>query len=290
LPIVFTPGGNGETVGPGIAIAWGSDLIGPIPDDYFWQIIVSQGGGEGQPWLIEVKTAGGSHVGVWVPFIRELGEHFSVFSTNAVVPGADTTITVELRSPTAVVDSGTIVRTYDGTTGLPLVIEANNALTDTGFTISDRAQLELAVANTTVQLPIDAVGGLVNAGLARLLQGVPGYVLRRHGSVHLTGDGSLPRGSGVFASYSMGIEWLFDDPPPGFGYAAGNVREYERRMVQWEPVFETPLHETYWSDLVDAHENGQRLVWGAYTPLALNYSIAPGLGLTVWFLVFNALP
>jgi hypothetical protein len=209
---------------------------------------------------------------------------------NEIAVGQSTVVTVELHSSTAVLDSGSMTGTWNTTTGLPVVLENMQSTTVTGFTSTDRSQLNLAVANSALQIPIDAVGGLVNAGLGRLVRDLPPYVMRRHGSVHLSGSGSLNRGTEPFASYSLGIEWLFDAPPAGFGRTVGVVEEWERRMVQFQPVFETPLHETYWDNLVDAKENGQRMVWGTFTPRVLNYFCAPGVGVTVWFLVFNALP
>jgi len=290
VPIFIQPNPSGSGPGPGIVIAWTSDFIGPLPSDSTWHIELDGSGGAERSWIIADKPTGGSHGGTFTPFVPEATTTQIALAGNEIASGQSTIVSVQLRSSTSVLDSGSTTGAWNTTTGLPIVLENMQTTTVTGFTSSDRTQLNLAVANSALQIPIDAVGGLVNAGLGRLVRDLPPYVMRRHGSVHLSGSGSLNRGTEPFASYSLGIEWLFDLPPAGFGRTAGVVEEWERRMVQFQPVFETPLHETYWDNLVDARENGQRMVWGTFTPRVLNYFCAPGVGVTVWFLVFNALP
>jgi hypothetical protein len=208
-------------------------------------------------------------------------------------PGSDQSVFLQIEMLVNGVVSSTAVITalWDNAKWLGNQVGNMQAQVQGGFTDTDRSQLQLAVDNTTTSIPAAVVGGLVTTGLGRYFDQVPPFLLQRHGtSIHLTGNGTLTKGVEPFATYALGIEWIFDQPPPGFGLTTGNVAEYENRMVQWMPVYQDRLGSAYWANLVDAHEAGQRLVWSTNVPHNLNYWIAPGLGLTLTFLVLIALP
>jgi len=214
-------------------------------------------------------------------------------SSQVFYPSTDTNIGVQVEQVINGVNVGsaTVAGTWDNSKwiGNLIAMQAQGqGQGQGGFTETDRQQLQLAVENTTTSIPSSVVGGLVNAGLGKLFDVIPPGLLIRHGSsIHLTGNGTLVAGNEPFANYALGIEWIFDQPPPGFGRTAGNVVEYQTRMVQWMPVFQDNTGSSYWANLVDAHEAGQRLVWGTRVPHNLNYWIAPGLGLTLTFLAAN---
>lgn len=278
-----------RVVGPGIAINLRSDFIGPLPQGSEWAIIVLTGPAQEIPYIEMRIPAVTTQTATY--FLSDTSQ--SLTTTTTAQPAAQETIrlTTELRTPTGVIDSGTTTAPWDPTLGLGLQAALTGRASTGGFTAIDRENLRLAVDNTTTSIPAQIAGGLANAGMGKLFNTIPPGLLQRHGnSLHLTGNGSLSQGVEPFATYALGIEWIFDQPPGGFGFEAGNVVEYDRRMVQWMPVFTDRLGSHYWENLTDAHEAGQRLVWGTNVPVALNYWIAPGLGLTVTFLTLVLTP
>lgn len=285
MPIEFVlpPAG---TIGPGLSISWSSTFVGPLPQGSFWRWRFYQGV---EPDLYYLRCLQETTTVLFpgtFPFTVPIpGQH--QVDEKIIADGQDAHVFVELSDGTNVIDSGTLDAKWDTRTGIWPMLQTVSTPVQGGFTAADRAQLELAVDNSTVQIPANVVGGVVAAGLATLIGDIPPYLTMRNGFIDVTGNGSLPRGAGPFATYTLGIEWLFLDIPAGFGQELGNVEEFNRRIIQLEPVFQAQNNETYWAHLEDAHQDGGRSMWGRTTPVALNYWCAPGCRVRIFFLVLK---
>jgi hypothetical protein len=286
--IVSPPDPPGSPIGPGAPIAISSDItVDPTDTCHFLVILrrFSSTGNIFHYYQLPCEANNTTHILMTQPSIP--------ITTQITYPRSDDTVWVDIQQVIngVVAGQGLLQALWDNQAYLGNQIANMQTQVQGGFTDTDREQLQLAVDNTTTSIPAAVVGGLANAGLGRLFDQVPPALLARHGnSIHLTGNGSLTAGVEPFATYALGIEWIFDTPPAGFGLERGNVTEFEPRMVQWMPVYHDRNGSAYWANLVDAHEAGQRLLWGTTVPANLNYWIAPGLGLTVTFLTFVATP
>jgi hypothetical protein len=117
-------------------------------------------------------------------------------------------------------------------------------------------------------------------GLIDLVRGPPRSMLRRHGSVLISGQGALsavPPG----ALHSFGGTWSVQTLPPGYGRDNGIVIEYHRRIAQFVVLRDEVTSDLYIDVLEDSHWMDNFILWQFPNPIQIQYDIAPGVVL-IW--------
>lgn len=284
MPITFTPNPNGPRLGPGVQIGFSSDLIGPLPQGTFWRVTLRGTGGELFPWIVWEKPTQSPFGGHWTPFLLDPGSNLTTNVANTIQAGAAASATVELVTPTAVVDSGTLSSTWDATSGMPFVIDQRVGAQGGGFTSQDRQVLTDTLANTVVnftqpQLPADPAA----TPLSRLPWLAPIGGSQRVGPILLTGRGSLQLGPGGVTGIFTGMRWFFTTIPEGFGFTPGAVDEFGRRLLQIVPVYGLGTTEEIGFPVLDSKASGEFYNFPVQPGLErLEYQVPPGVTVTLF--------
>lgn len=283
MPITVTLPPPDNRVGPGLLVGMTSSLIGPMPT--------------GSVWRVTIATDAEFTNVMWQESISWVFNGQDLFllthpgiSSYAPFPmvGSGATVHVEVElingSTLHVDDSGVATGIYDPTAGLG--IQATMlASTTGGLTVQEHDAVLLAADNTQALLPANAAGGgQVAQGIQQVLGALGNPQLQhKHASVLISGQGSIARGSGAFRSDAMGIEWYWHTIPPGMGLRNGSVAEYFNRIVQFRLIMEDVASALYQHDVVDAYMEGRRYAWGATVPATLEYYVAPGCVVLLYF-------
>lgn len=160
------------------------------------------------------------------------------------------------------------------------------ATTTTGFTVDDRADLEVVKASVQVPFPIlTSAGGFVLRGLAELVQQTPLSILSTAGCQTLTGEGSLTRPFGIFPVAASGMRWDFLEVPTYFGRQAGALLEFEQRIAQFELITADRDGSERTLQLLDVRSDHQFVTWGLVQLRRVEYSITPGCQVQFCWLV-----
>lgn len=284
MPITITsPVGPG--IGPGLTVSASSSFIGPIPDTGFWTIDIVEPGTEEPIYgeiihtnVLAIQTILGLYAGTTA----------AKSPTRGVAEGTTVNMVIALhQSPTVVLDQTTFTsRTWQPTSALQFLLAQTVGSINTGFTAEDRSDIQATLAATRVSIPaVAAVGGSILRGLGELVQGVPPQFTNRHGSILVSGQGSLARGTEPFRVDALGIEWHWNTIPPGFGRTPGSVDELGRRIVQWRLIDQDDSGQLFQRGYVDSQVDGERFVWGVHSPVTLEWFVAPGCVVELSFLV-----
>lgn len=264
-------------IGPGLVVGVQSDLVGPIPVDWRWIIHIVRRGEEGGGVTIGAPIRPGlDHQQFAVIGDRAAeGFTFTVDTTNGLASTEPASVLVELRNALGVVqDSGSSdAYTWDSTTTLWNLTTGAAA----SFSASDRAQLDLVVANTSVPVPAAGVlGGVAVFALTQLLTSGFERFASRHGSILVSGQGSLARLSEPFRFDALGMEWHWNTIPAGFGRTLGSVDELGRRIVQWRMIRRDASGQLFQDEVIDSSTEGVRFMWGLKQPETIEWYVAPG--------------
>ena len=277
MPITFTPNPNGAVIGPGIQIGFSSDFVGPLPVGSFWRIRFYTGSEPLNAWLqVDVPTQSpfGGHV---TPFIRQPAESSIVTVTNTISDGTPAFANVELHDPSSVLDSGTLPANWSSTSGLTQVIQATGSAQG-GFTAEDRANLQLAVQQSAVDLTSTAVPtDLHTVPVGKLPGDVPLLWSERVGPFSLTGRGTLDLlGQGIRGIWT-GLRWFYEVIPPQWGMKPGAIDEFQPRPAQLVPIFQLGSGEQIGNPILDTNSSGgfSKLDLFAFTG-QIAYDISPG--------------
>jgi hypothetical protein len=268
-------------IGPGMFVHATTSFIGPLETDSIWEAHLLPATGER-----DLATARMFSNFSTVEMV--LGEFSSTPSSvgltiqpqESFAPhGAAARLQVTLSSPLGqVIDTTTIPVTIDALTGLQWVSSQGTAPAGGGgFTSSDRTNLDLVLAAVRAVMPAALTGGpnIVMQAID-LVRGPPRSLLRRFGSVTLTGRGTIsaqPPG----AAHSFGGTWSFVTVPAGYGRDDGALVEYHRRFAQFVVVRDEVTSDTYIDVLEDSHYEGNFILWQFPNPLQIQYDIAPGV-------------
>lgn len=167
MPITIFPGAPGNTTGWGIQIGWSSDFIGPLPSGSFWTVGAYLDSEVTNQWW-----------GAVIPT--------NTPSTTTMIPGAATPtlvnrspavnlrtgdtawMHVELHSPTALLDSGTMSTTWDNSAGahndLVTQLQINH-----GTGLNSTQQAQLTRVDQATQIPITRPTGTTTVPLSQIL-------------------------------------------------------------------------------------------------------------------------
>lgn len=286
MPITFVPGPGGIVLGPGVPIVWGSDFIGPLPTGSTWDLHWFEGAEPQNFWLFEQIFNPFVNRGQSIPFVQD-PQKSSMINVNATIrTGAPAHLTVELRTPTGVVDSGTANANWDTSAGIAQQLLIGQQAVAGGFTQTDRDTILATQVNTMAALPTQLpIGAIRNIPLGQLVKGPPDELLRRAETLLLSGEGSLTRTSATASVNAYGAVWDFNFVPEGFGFALGPIREYDRRMAQFAIIGKDAQSNQFTEDLVDVHSSFGKVRF----PISIeriDYKIAPGVVLAWTWLVF----
>lgn len=284
MPITITPLPPDGRVGYGLPLRVQSDFVGPLGVGASWHVVVSTDA-EGVD-LVYGEFFLASTVG---PVDLTL---FSPTTTGwqgpvqLPAPEAPVHITAELTDGSSTVDSGATTGTWDPVSGIAINQKAYATAGIGAFTSADRATLQASLASTSVAVPASGgIGGSVLRGLGELLTGIPPQFGNRHGSILVSGQGSLSRGVDPYRADALGIEWHWHTIPPGFGRTLGSVDEMGRRIVQWRFIDQDDSGQLYQWGWVDSRHDGERYMWGVHSPVTLEWYVAPGCIVELSFMV-----
>jgi len=261
-------------------------MVGPIGTDWRWLVHIRRRGSEDDAILINAPIfAFLDHEQFLTIGQPGTGHTQTVVSTNGIATGSEATVFVELVNATGVVqDSGTSLDyTWDSTTNLWSLI---SGLHGQGLTSAQAQQLENAEANTQVTVAGAGPGGAsVIQSIASLFQNYPANFTNRHGSILVSGQGAISRGTEPFSNFALGFEWHWNTLPEGVGRDLGSVDELEERIVQWRVIDEDTSAQLFQSDVIDSTFEGVRHVWGLHQPVTLEWYVIPGGVVELSFLV-----
>lgn len=175
MPISFPLNPNGAVLGPGLTISWSSDFVGPLPVGSEWEIDLRGDGGEEAIWIKALLGTQSPFGGHYTPFVQALntGWNTSTQLGFTIRDGGPASATVQLRTPTGVVDSGTLSGTWDARSGLAQDLESTTGVSG-GFTQQDRLQLQAIETRSQVlgepeQLVVQTPSGLQTRTIGQML-------------------------------------------------------------------------------------------------------------------------
>jgi hypothetical protein len=286
VPITFVyPPLNGP-IGPGYTVSVTSDFVGPIPSDAWWTVAVMEPGEEfatviNQHFPIqasdhELQCVVGDFT---VPIQDLLLQH-------AKIP-ADTSLSliVQLDSPTGVIEEETQTVKWDATGRL--FAQAQTAPTlEPSFTPTDRETLNAIPLSMQVSLPTFASAlGNVGIALAQLILQPPANLLCRVDPVDIAGIGTLTRPLGVFTVAAYGLYYELLSAPPELGLTPGVAIEWQQRLGQFVVIKVGSDGTEYRYSTTDFHTDHERVNFGGVDTKRIEYDIAPGVVIRVWWLV-----
>lgn len=283
VPVTIQPGANGVTLAPGVRLGFSSDFVGPLPVGSFWRVRIIGVDQPEAPWLdwhIPTQSQFNGHV---IPYVNEPGNNLTV-NVNLTIPhNSPARVVVDLNDPSSVLDSGSLDTTWDVTSGIPELLRQTPQVSGS-FTAADRAQLQVAADNSTVNftdrsIPTDLtqvpVGRL--PGVAPLAWGtrVGPFDLRGRGTLDLVGQGVL----GIW----LGIRWFYTDIPTGWGMTPGAIDEFDKRPAQLVPIISLQSGEEIGQPILDTHSSGgfQQLDPFGFTG-RVSYDVAPGFTVSLF--------
>lgn len=287
MPITVVSGPP-TVFGPGVGIIVRTSVTGPIPVDWTWRIEVHPHGDEINLACVQtapIWSADQHERRVWWEEDPDGGAvtlyaRYVSLNTNDLV---DLQMQLIGSDGVTVEDSGTVtsLRWDTSTSASRLLPQAQ-----TGLSELQQQQLANAEANTQVTVAGAAAGGGdLLVGLGQLLQGVPPNVTNRHGSILVSGQGAIARGTEPFSNFALGFEWHWNTLPAGVGQELGNVDVLEERIVQWRTIDEDTSGQLFQRDVVASEFDGVRYVWGIHSPVTLEWYVIPGGVVELSFLV-----
>lgn len=285
MPITIVPVQPGNAFGPGLLIDAQSDFVGPLTFTTQWQLDFAHDAEFNQIAYSVSRTALQSPILHILLFSESVQ---GMFAPGVMNDGDTVHVQARLVDGSTTLDSGVATGTWKATAGLGAQQLVFAPIPQQGgFTFSDRQQLALAVSNTSVSVPsASSPTGFVQQALSSLFSGVHPHYLNRHGSILVSGQGSLARGTEPFRGDSIGIEWHWHTIPAGFGESLGSVSELGRRIVQWRMISRDSANQLFQLEYVDSNTEGVRHVWGPLVPETLEWFVAPGCVVELSFLVF----
>jgi len=274
-----------EPIGIGMFVRPRTDFIGPIELGSYWEAHLLPATGERDLATARLYSQSPTPELVLGEFQNSPTE-FSYLAQpqeSTTAHGDSARLQVTLSSPIGVLlDTTTIQVTHDAQTGIQWAIgqQASGTVTG-GFNTQDRSNLELTLGAVRAVLPPALTGGpSVAFGLVDLVRGPPRSMLRRFGSVLISGRGALsaiPPG----ALHSFGGTWSLQTLPSGYGRDDGVVPEYHRRLGQFVVLRDEVTSDLYIDVLEDSHWSDNFILWQFPNPIEIQYDIAPGVVL-VW--------
>ena len=275
-------------IGPGVFVSGVSDFVGPLPEGSHWQVEI-RAEADGVACMIMTANAPDA-----VAFLFQLGSIQSPYFTNIggqqIAPGAAAFVNVELHDNVgAVLDSGTREMVWEPASSSWALLQTNTGIGAGGFTEADRTVQADILAGIRVPLPaISAVGGFVLRSLAELVASVPPRYTSRHGSILISGQGSVAVGTEPFRIDAVGMEWHWNVVPGGFGYVYGSVNEFFNRVVQFRLIHQDLSGQPFQGAVIDSSADGERYTWGGQQPITVEWYVAPGCIVELSFLVMVA--
>jgi hypothetical protein len=274
-------------VSPGVELILRTDLSGPIGTDWVWRVTINPHGSETvTPIVMLAPIWSVDQHEVQMTITPQSSGQFGTFYSNlaTLITGELVDVVATLQTSTGVaVDTGAATSwRWDTNGSSSLRVPAATG----AFTAEDRAALSAVLAGLTVTVPaIGQAGGVIQTALGSLWSDWPPNQTNRHGSILVSGQGSLARGTEPFRVDALGFEWHWHTIPPGFGFTIGDPAEYGRRIAQWREIQQDSSGQLYQSNVIDASYEGVRRVWGVHQPVTLEWFISPGCVVELSFLV-----
>ena len=281
MPITIPYPTTGEPFGPGFlfrAEASGSpDLTG----DAFWQVDLTAPANELS--MISMHISARSAIIEQIILAEDLDGPRVVAARPEWVTGEPAQLMVSLTDSDGNLDALTTVQVVlDRQAGQNAELWANiearfaSLAPPPSFTADDRTSLQVVQAAVTPQL---------GHGIADLLGDIGSLVMHPPLSVgglstppfELTGDGFIPV---VVPKAIFGLYFLATTIPDGFGVLNGNSAEYQQRLVQFRTVHTVGGVELV-TEVRDFHTHGELWLWQIALPTRVEYSISPGVVLSV---------
>jgi hypothetical protein len=282
VPITVFEPAPGQFTGLGYFFEAESSFIGPILDPY-WNVSLMDTDQTVTLWTCDIPAPLSApwHTTATLQLTR--GETALPIARSALPNGSNALLQVQLNGSAGFVEGMNYIVKSDLVTTLIAAQTQLQGEGSGGFSAEDRAQLELSVANTQASIPSGA--GSILHGIGDLLNVLPSQWTNRHGSIVISGQGSLSRGSEPFRLDSLGIEWHWHTVPPEAGKLVGDPDVYTQRVVQFRTIFRDSALQLYQGETIEAFQEGDRKTWGLAVPETLEYFVRPGWEVELSFLV-----
>lgn len=278
MVVTFVQPQSGAPFGPGFLVSLDSDFVGPIPADSWWLLYVAPAA---DPEVGELNQTilNPQHDHAWIAFAVESDPFPLQPVASSLIHGDTVSVTAELHSPTAVLDSGTVSVQWDMVSGVPYVMQGivNRVANGT-------AEHQALIAETNAAVHMD-FGDLGRFGLGQLFNGVPQIPLRRHlFTPDRTGEGSLDHPIGPLDFAAFGIYWEFIARPPGAGTVEGAPDRTARRALDLRQVAKDVEANEYTRDSFSFNEDRLYLTFSPLELTRIEYWIEPGTTVRFYWL------
>lgn len=277
---VITPVSGGN-FGPGFTVTWTLDTVGPFEP--------------GSTWTLELSAPAGENVMTrqFVPYHANpmqtqfvntvvIEQSLLTHAKSEFADGADGQLKIFLTQPIAGVSE---------TTDIPVIIDrragANVELANwmtlhppvsTGLTELQEEKLDIVQASVARNVGIPGVSDLIS-GIASQIDN-PGLAWGSFsGAYELEGDGAIADLVDALQN-RWGVYWLATTIPAGLGHVHGQSEEYLNRLVQFRTVH-ARSGISYVSEIADFNYHGALWQFAYPDPIAVEYSILPGVHLQV---------
>lgn len=281
MAVVFIQPVTGGPFGPGFIVALDSNFVGPLETGSFWRLYVTETGGEAPLVSEDVPTTVNNTIW-WFRTGSVLSGTPFPFASQQLNHGKTVSLKAELRSPTSILDSGSIPITWDIVSGVPYLQNLINAQR-VGLTAPQAAQLE--EIDRVVHMDL---GGLGRIGLSELL-GLPtaGLTSRLLITPDRTLEGTLSRPLVGLDVAALGLEWEVVSAPPGVGVVQGAPDRWARRILDIQQVGTDGFANEYTRAFDSFHVDHYRLMFNPVGLTRLHYWIEPGITLRFYWLLLG---
>lgn len=272
---------SGAPFGPGFGVHLDSDFIGPLPTDSYWLMwIATAADPEDAIQTSQLFTSANERQFVWA---RDgLSGPALLAAQTGFAHGDTISITAELHSPTALLDSGTQTVVWDMVSGVPSVLQ-------TQLAAQSAVQLELGDQVEAIDTAVHmSFPGLNNLPIGEFL-GIPlaGGAERLLITPDRSGEGTLDRNVGLIDVAAVGIEWEVVSAPPGVGVVQGAPDRWTRRILDLQLVGTDASSNEYTRSWESFHADHYRYMFQGFGLTRLHYWIEPGITLRFYWLVFG---
>lgn len=278
MPITITLPQPANAVGPGFAIHWSSDFVGPLTTDTYWRLQLAVDSEGTRNFLDTNILANGILNRTHVVFTDP--EPSALTTIDAPANGQPVYVHINLVQSTSSIDSGSLTTTWDGTSALGSQAQRFANRATSGFTSTDRATIQSILDDVQLQVGVPFVG------LSRMLSWLlPPTFGNRHGSFLISGQGAIARFSEPFRGDAIGFEWHWFSVPAGYGLKLGSINEYELRMVQFRTIARDSSGQLFQDEFLDSVAEGERHMFRANNVETLEWYVSPGVIAELSFLV-----
>jgi hypothetical protein len=281
MPIEITEPVTGGAFGPAFTVHASTDIIGPIPADYFWLVELFDPVDEDHTQVssnILVGDQASDHQMFYFWNSGIIGQFMPFPAWSTLANGATTNLRVSLHDQDGLmIESTTVSVKYDTQTNVPYILGTLSQNTaGLGALATDVADIKAAsFASFGSQL----------VPISQLLQSPPIGLLVRELIGDLSGEGTLTRPEGPFNVNAFGLAWEVLEAGEGIGVAEGAPDRLVTHMLDLQLVHVLADANNETTSVVSFDYGDALWLFAPMLPHEVKYWIGPSVTLRMYWLL-----